>query len=95
MEYNSSDIYSVINYPTPMRTSPSLYQTSGSGYYVANSVVGNVTFNSLSDIYGPTSTADQTTALVSVFGLSGLTAGNVTWLRGNSAASFIGLSAEL
>jgi hypothetical protein len=95
MEYNSSDIYSVINYPTPMRTTPSLYQTSGSGYYVANSVAGNLTFNSLSALYAPPSTADQTTALVAVFSLSGLTAGRVTWLRGNNAASFIGLSAEL
>jgi hypothetical protein len=86
----SATLYEVgVHYPVEMRVNPTIDATTGTNYYVTNSIVANL--NSLS--------IDQvTTRFVVLFNntnVSGQTAGQSTWVRGNNASTYLALSAEL
>jgi hypothetical protein len=86
--YNTStNVGSVIKFPTTMRSAPTVTVVTGTNYFTT--ATGD-TFNSLSQAYG-------TTESILVFNQSEAsgTAGVATSIRTNNASAFVGFGAEL
>jgi hypothetical protein len=91
MAYNSSSVYGIIHYNSEMRANPTIYQTTGTGYYL---VEGNNTGTPISAISGLNKAGKGRTG-VSVTSGIGVTTGFSYWIVTANAAAIIGLQAEL
>jgi hypothetical protein len=91
MSYNSTQASAIILLPNPMRTTPSIDQTSGSSYYRYVSNATNTNFNSLTFDFG---TGNQALGIRTT-SISGLTGGNAGWFQLINASSYLAFSSEL
>ena len=89
--YNTTTVHMTIQYPVTMRTVPTLYQSTGTGYYTFERNGGSDTFNSLSLGSSTTDVASIPFNNTEVSGTAGQ-AGNVFL---SNASAYVGLSAEL
>jgi hypothetical protein len=88
--YTASDARGIVTFPATMRTSPSLVQTSGSGYYTVYNNGNSSTFNSFAGI---TTSTPQLTQLLAT--TSGLTTSGAGWVLCAASGSSVAFSAEL
>ena len=91
MSYNSTQASAIILLPNPMRTTPSIDQTSGTNYYRYVSNATNTNFNSLTFDFG---TGNQALGIRTT-SISGLTGGNAGWFQLINASSYLAFSSEL
>ena len=88
--YNSTQVSLIMNMPVPMRTGPTISQTTGTDYYIIYRNNAGDGFNSLS-----IELADNTmVSLRNLTEVSG-TAGQAGLVRTNNASSALGFTAEL
>ena len=91
MSYNSSQASAIILLPNPMRTTPSIDQTSGTNYYRYVSNATNTSFDSFTFDFG---TGNQALGIRTT-SISGLTGGNSGWFQSINASSYLAFSSEL
>ena len=90
MSYNATQASAFVLLPNTMRTTPSIDQTSGSGYYRCTANATNASFDSFSVDYGSTQAlAIKTTSI------SGLTGGEAGWFVTTDASSYFAFDSEL
>ena len=80
----------VIQYPVTMRTSPTLYQSTGTDYYSFYRANANDYFNSFAIDY----ISDTCAAIYNSTQISG-TIGQAGWIFTNNASAYVGFTAEL
>jgi hypothetical protein len=90
--YSATQINAAINFPITMRTTPTLEQTTGTGYFVSTVAGTDRNFSSLILSAGNTNTQG---GLIYVTGLSGMTAGQAGYFATNNASSFLAFTSEL
>jgi len=91
MSFNSTQASAIILLPNPMRTTPSIDQTSGTNYYRYVSNATNTSFDSFTFDFG---TGNQALAIRTT-SISGLTGGNSGWFQSINASSYLAFSSEL
>jgi hypothetical protein len=88
--YNGSEVNVFVQFPSTMRTAPSLVIASGTNYYTAYFNVSNDSFDNFTILY-PTA---RGTLIYSSSGAS-VTAGNASYVVTNNASASIAFNAEL
>ena len=89
--FNASELDGFITFPVSMRTSPTLVQTSGTGYHSVDKAGTALTFSS----WGGSARAGPNSALLYLSGLSGWTAGYGSFVLTNNNSAYIAVQAEL
>ena len=90
MSYNSTQANAFFSLPNSMRATPSIDQTSGSGYYRYTANASNASFDSFNVDYGSTQALAIKTASI-----SGLTGGEAGWFQTTDASSYFAFDSEL
>jgi hypothetical protein len=88
--YSSSTVIGFLQFPSTMRTIPSLVSTSGTDYYRIDRNSGQDYLNSLTIV----NTSENMTGVVNTTEASG-TAGDSGWCYTNSASATVSFNAEL